>query len=42
VMHDRLVRQPAGWRVAHRRLTSLGPDVAVGRLPAFLVGLGQG
>ena len=41
VMHDRLVRQGDGWRVAHRRLTRLGPDVAVGRLPGFLAGLGE-
>lgn len=42
VMHDELVRQSKGWRIASRRLTRLGPDVAVGRLPAFLAGLGEG
>ncbi len=42
VMHDELVRQSKGWRIASRRLSRLGPDVAVGRLPAFLAGLGEG
>jgi hypothetical protein len=42
VMQDRLVRQPDGWRIAHRRLNGVGPDVAVGRLPDFLAGLGAG
>lgn len=41
VMHNRLVHQPAGWRVARRRLIRMGPDVAVGRLPDFFAGLGQ-
>ena len=41
VMHDRFVRQPHGWRVSHRRLSRVGPDVAFGRLPDFLAGLGE-
>ena len=41
VMHDDVVRQTGGWRVARRRLTRLGPGVAVGHLPDFLDGLGE-
>lgn len=41
VMHDQFVRQSPGWRVSRRRLTRVGPDVAFGRLPAFLAGLGE-
>lgn len=41
IMHDEFVRQAAGWRVSHRRLTRVGPGVAVGRLPDFLAGLGE-
>jgi len=42
VMHDDLVRQSGEWRVARRRLSRLGPGVAVGTLPDFLAGLGEG
>jgi hypothetical protein len=41
VMHDDVVRQAAGWRVARRRLSRLGPGVAMGTLPGFLAGLGE-
>jgi hypothetical protein len=41
VMHDDVVRQAAGWRVARRRLTRIGPGVAIGALPDFLAGLGE-
>ena len=41
VMHDDVVRQREGWRVARRRLSRLGPGVAVGTLPDFLAGLGE-
>jgi hypothetical protein len=41
VMHDDVVRQADGWRVAKRRLSRLGPGVAVGTLPHFLAGLGE-
>jgi SnoaL-like domain len=41
IMHDAVVRQAAGWRVASRRLQRQGPDVAVGKLPEFLAGLGD-
>ena len=41
VMHDQFVRQSHGWRVVRRRLSRVGPDVAFGRLPAFLAGLGE-
>ncbi len=40
VMTDDLVRQRGEWRVLRRRLSRLGPDVALGQLPAFLRGLG--
>jgi hypothetical protein len=41
LMRDHFVRQPAGWRIARRRLDRVGPGVAVGTLPAFLAGLGE-
>ena len=41
VMHDEVVRQSGAWRVARRRLTRIGPGVAVGTLPDFLTGLGE-
>jgi hypothetical protein len=41
VMHDEVVRQSGGWRVARRSLSRLGPGVAVGTLPDFLTGLGE-
>ena len=41
VMHDDVVRQSGGWRVARRRLSRIGPGVAVGTLPDFLAGLGD-
>lgn len=41
VMHDDVVRQPGGWRVARRSLRRIGPGVAVGTLPGFLAGLGE-
>ena len=41
VMQDELVRQSDGWRVARRRLSRMGPGVAVGTLPDFLSGLGE-
>ncbi|MEO5840432.1 MAG: nuclear transport factor 2 family protein [Acidimicrobiales bacterium] len=41
VMHDDVVRQSVGWRVARRQLSRLGPGVAVGTLPDFLAGLGE-
>jgi hypothetical protein len=40
VMTDDLIRQTGRWRVLRRRLSRLGPDMALGRLPAFLRGLG--
>ncbi len=41
VMHDEVVRQSRGWRVARRSLSRVGPGVAVGTLPDFLTGLGE-
>jgi hypothetical protein len=41
VMHDDVIRQRDGWRVVRRRLSRLGPGVAVGTLPDFLAGLGE-
>ena len=41
VMVDDVVRQSSGWRVARRRLSRIGPGVAVGTLPDFLAGLGE-
>lgn len=41
IMTDQLIRQRVGWRVRHRRLVRVGPGVAVGELPGFLVGLGE-
>ena len=41
VVHDDVVRQSGGWRVARRRLSRIGPGVAVGTLPDFLKGLGE-
>ena len=41
VMQDDVVRQSDGWRVERRRLTRIGPGVAVGTLPDFLAGLGE-
>jgi hypothetical protein len=41
VMQDDVVRQSGAWRVARRRLSRIGPGVAVGRLPDFLAGLGE-
>lgn len=39
-MTDRFVDQDGSWRLAERMLQRLGPDVAVGALPAWLSGLG--
>lgn len=41
IMRDHFVRQAVGWRIARRRLDRVGPGVAVGTLPDFLVGLGE-
>ena len=42
VMRDAFVRQASSWRVSRRHLTRQGPNVAVGQLPDFLAGLGEG
>jgi hypothetical protein len=41
LMNDDFVRQAAGWRLARRHLSRVGPGPAVGRLPQFLAGLGE-
>jgi hypothetical protein len=40
VMTDDVLKQRGEWRILRRRLRRLGPDVALGRLPPFLRGLG--
>lgn len=41
LVEDELRREPAGWRVAHRRLSPVGGVVTVGKFPPFMAALDQ-